>query len=553
MKKIILICALFLVVFSQLKAQEKPQSEAMRTATGEFDKFHYANASKLFEALVIREGGNVDAKEKLALCYRKMNDPKNSEKWFGQVVRESADPINKLYYAQALAQNQRYPESREWYQKFAEAMKSDKRGKEFATSYGDVEKFFQDSERYTIELAPFNSKDADFSPAYYKGGIVFCSNRPREDGKNKLIHKWTGKRFLDLYYATGAGPKAKTFSEALNTKYHEGSSVFYNDGNSIIFTRNNFNEGKFGKSTEDINKLKLFFANKTGSDWTGIKEFEYNDAEYSIAHPALSADGQTLYFTSDMPGSIGGTDIWMCVARSGGWSAPINLGKEINTKGDESFPYIDANSNLFFSSDGHPGLGGLDVFVARANKGKFSKPQNIGAPISSHKDDFSLIFDADSNEGYFTSNREGGVGDDDIYKFSVKTCEVQVMVVDAFTGKAILNPKLSILDKENKSEAMFITETDSTFLLKSFLRTGYDIKATKEKYTDGKSEITEQFLAKCKNYGGRLTDTVRIRMYPGNGQPGDPRIATLLGKDPNKPYNPFDPKNPKIYTFKGNP
>lgn len=554
MKKILLVCALFLVAVMGLKAQDKPKSGAMQQAIEEFDKFHYADAAKMFEALIVREGGNTEAKEKLAMCYQKMNDSKNAEKWYGMVVNESADPMNKLYYAQALAENQRYPESREWYQKFSEAMKSDKRGKEFATSYADVDKFFQDAERYTIELAPFNSKDADFSPAYYRGGIVFCSNRPRDDGKNKLIHKWTGKRFLDLYVAPGGAAKAKPFSESLNTKYHEGSSVFYNDGNSVIFTRNNFNAGKYGKSTEDINKLKLFFATKSSGDWVNITDFPYNDDEYSVAHPALSADGQTLYFSSDMPGSVGGTDIWMCTATTGGsWSAPINLGKEVNTKGDEEFPYIDANSNLFFSSDGHPGLGGLDIFVARANKGKFSKPQNIGSPVNSNRDDFSLIFDADNNEGYFSSNREGGVGDDDIYKFSVKTCEVQVMVVDANTGKAIKNPKLIILDKENKAEALFITETDSTFLLKSFLRTGYDIKATKEKYTDGKSEITEQFLAKCKHFGGRLTDTVRIRMFPSGGLPPDPRISELLGRNPNSPKDPngipipLDPNGRPLY------
>lgn len=554
MKKLILLSFLtFLTAWISL-AQDKAPSASMQQAIEEFDKFHYLNAAKLFESIVSKESSNIEAKEKLAMCYRKMNDTKNAEKWFATVVNESAEPLNKLYYAQALAQNQRYPESKEWYQKFAEAMKSDKRGKEFALSYTDVDKFFQDVDRYTVELAAFNSKEADFSPAYYKGGIVFCSNRPRDDGKNKLVHKWTGKRFLDLYYAPGGAAKARPFSDALNTQYHEGSSIFYNDFNSIIFTRNNYNEGKFGTSSEDINKLKLFFATQGSSDWTNIKEFDFNDAEFSIAHPALSTDGQTLYFTSDMPGSLGGTDIWMCTGRGGAWSAPINLGPEINTKGNESFPFIDANSNLFFSSDGHAGLGGLDIFVARANKGKFSKPQNIGAPVNSHKDDFGLIFDADVNEGYFSSNREGGIGDDDIYKFSVKTCDVVIMVVDAYSKKSIPTPKLTIFDKDNKSEAIYLTESDSTYILKSFLRTGYDIKASKEKYSDGKSEITEQFLAKCKEYGGRLVDTVFVSLTP-SGSSGDPRIAILLGKDPKNNNPGLDPNNPNIpkrYNFRGN-
>ena len=239
-------------------AQDEPRSAAMQQAVEEFDKFHYVDAAKMFESVISKEPNNLEAKEKLAMCFRKMNNPQNAERWYALIVNESADPMNKLYYAQALAQNQRYPESKEWYQKFAESMRGDKRGKEFANSYTDVDKFFQDSERYTIELAPFNSKDADFSPTYYKGGIVFCSSRPRTDNKNKLIHKWTGKRFLDRYYAPGGGAKARPLSEALNTQYHEGSAMFYNDYNSIIFTRNNFNDGKYGTSSEDINKLKLF-------------------------------------------------------------------------------------------------------------------------------------------------------------------------------------------------------------------------------------------------------------------------------------------------------
>lgn len=556
MQKYIYVLLFFILIVSEGFAQEKPRSLAMQQAIEVFDKFHYVDAAKMFESIISKESGNIEAKEKLAMCYRKMNDSENAEKWFASVVIESAEPMNKLYYAQALAQNQHYDESKEWYQKFAEAMRSDKRGKEFALSYADVDKFFQDSERYTVELAPFNSKDADFSPAYYKGGIVFCSSRPREDNKNKLIHKWIGKRFLDLYYAPGGGPKARPFSDALNTPYHEGSAMFYNDFNSIIFTRNNYNDGKFGTSSEDINKLKLFFATQGSSDWTNIKEFDFNDAEYSIAHPTLSTDGQTLYFTSDMPGSIGGTDLWMCTSRGGSWSVPTNLGPEINTKGNESFPFIDANSNLFFASDGHAGLGGLDVFVARANKGKFSRPQNIGSPVNSNKDDFGLIFEADINEGYFSSNREGGVGDDDIYKFSVKTCDVVIMVIDEYTKKIIPAPKLTIFDKENKNEAIYLTESDSTYVLKSFLRTGYDIKASKEQYKEGKSEITEQFLAQCKEHGGRLIDTVFVKLIP-IGTSGDPRIATLLGRDKegtSSGNNPNNNPNPnRRYTFRGNP
>ena len=535
------------------------QNTRLKEANSEFEKFHYHNAAVLFENYLLSEKNNISEevfqiKEKIATCYRKMNEPKQAEKWYAEVVANpNADPINKLYYAQFLAQNQKYDQSKAVYQEYAKIVRSDKRGKDFSVSYEDVDKFFQDAERYTVEPAPFNSPAADFSPAYYQGGIVFCSNRDlkaKELGLPKEFerkYKWNGKRYLDLYYSAGGVATPKFFSKKLNTPYHEGPAYFYNNDNSIIFTRNNYHQGKLENSEEDINKLKLFFATKSGDDWANITEFPYNDKEYSVQHPTISPDGNTLYFASDMPGTLGGMDIFKCTWTGGSWSRPINLGAEINTKGNEVFPFIDKNNQLYFSSDGQAGLGGLDIFVARNKDGNYIKPYNIGSPINSSKDDFGLIFEADLNEGYFSSNRDGGKGDDDIYKFSVKTCKILVVVEDEVTKEIISMPKIVSQDKGTKNEVMTVALSDKVFTLQTSFRTGYVLKASKEGYNEGASEITEEQLLKCKNYNGILADTVRISLKKLT----DIELAKLrikLGKDPN------DPKISRLTTnYKDNP
>lgn len=558
------------------------QTARMKQALKEYNAFRYKDAVKTFEEVIKKEPENQEAKEKIAHSYRMLNDSKNAEKWYAEVVKDAnTDPENQYHYAQFLAQNQKYPESKRWYESYAKIVKSDKRGKDFSKSYTDVDKFFQDADRYTIENAPFNSPDADFSPAYYQGGVVFASNRVKKekDKENNLIHEWTGKPFLDLYYSAGGVATPKLLSKKLNSPYHEGSSFFYNNENSVIFTRNNYKDGKYEKSADEINKLKLYYAQKVSGDWGNIQEFPFNDNEYSVGHPAISPDGSTLYFMSDMGGTLGGTDIFMCTMQGGTWSRPVNLGETINTKGNEAFPYVDANNNLYFASNGHAGLGGYDVFVSKNHQGKFSRPYNIGAPINSNKDDFGLIYDVDNNEGYFSSNRDGGKGDDDIYKFSIKSCNLVVVVVDEQTGKIIKSPKLVINEKDSKNEVVYVTQPDSsTFTYRTDFRTGYHLRAVKEGYNEGKNEVTEQQILACKSYNGTLPDTVKIKLSVSTEKfdkitsnvsnilrkpvldPNDPRYDPRL--DPNSPLfnpkdprnRPFDPKNPRLtYTYKDNP
>ncbi len=537
MKKIILVIVIGVFLGININAQ------SLDNAHLEFEKFHYKKASELYEAYLVKPSDKAEVNQKihenLATCYRKMNDSKNAEKWYATVITNpNTDPINKMYYAQFLAQNQKYEESKKMWQEYANAVKSDKRGKDFSKSYQDVEKYFQDADRYTIEPAPFNSKQADFSPTYYQGGIVFCSNRElnvKELGLSKEFDKkyrWNGGRFYDLYHSGGGVGTPKFFSKKLNTPYHEGPANFYNDDNSIVFTRNNYDKGKIGTSEDDITKMKLFFATKSGDDWNNILEFPYNDKEYTVQHPAMSPDGNTLYFASDMPGTLGGMDIFKCVWTNGAWARPVNLGPEINSKGNEVFPYIDKTNNLYYASDGLAGLGGLDIFISRNKDGKYINPYNVGAPLNSSKDDFGIIYDTDNNEGYFTSNRDGGQGDDDIYKFSIKSCKVIVVVQDENTKEIIKLPKLVIQETASNGEVVYLAESETAFSFKTNFRTGYKMRGTKEGYNEGTKEMTEEQVLKCKNYNGTLSDTVYIGIRRMNDLERE-KVAKLLGKNPN--------------------
>lgn len=508
---------LFIILLT-LSLGANAQRARLRKANVEFEKFHYKTAIKLYEAYLARNPGKKEAQEKLAHSYRKINDSKNAEKWYGVVVNHpNTKPSNKLFYAQSLAMNGRYEESRKWYKTYAKEVGHDERGHVFDKTYQDMTPFYEDASKYEVRLAPFNSKKADFSPMFYRHGIVFCSSREPNKKKRRVKgekHNWSGDRFLDLYYTRGGVTSPEPFHQDINSRYHEGPVAFYNGENSIVFTRNNYHKGKFKKSKEGINKLKLYLATIVSDKFAEITEFPYNDDEYSVGHPTLSSDGSTLYFVSDMPGSLGGTDIFKSVRQNGSWGPPQNLGSEINTKGNEMFPFLDADNNLYFASNGHGGLGGLDVFLARNIKGNFAVPENLGTPINSSKDDFGFIIDTDKNEGYFSSNREGGVGDDDIYHFKLHPCRLAVVVVDSVTNKLIEGPQIQIHEEDTDKQVVHVNANKYLFTLQTKIRTNYLISASKEGYEQKTIEVHHHQLIDCKNQKRRIVDTIKIALGP---------------------------------------
>lgn len=510
------------------------QSAKLRSANRAFDDYSYAEAVRGYEEFLRGKKNEPaerkEALEKLAYSYRRLQDTRNAERVYADLINEFADTDsrNVLYYAQALASNNKYRESQKMYSKYAEMQSSDLRGRKFTVTYMDMNRFFKDSAMYRVEYLPLNSRQADFSPMYYKGGLVFVSARD-ESGVIKRVFSWNQTPFLDLYFSPDtsvlkgvkdvyrasstaaaaslggantneSGPvlpdnkslqneysqlpmtKAEKFSRTLNTKYHEGPATFFKDNTKVVFTRNNFNSGKARKSNDGVNKLKLFIADQKGKDWGNVKELPFNSNDFSCGHPALSPDDTKLYFVSDMPGGYGGTDVYVVEYNNGQWGTPINMGKEINTEGNEMFPFIDSSGNLYFASDGHEGLGGLDIFFAELKDGiAYKGIENLGAPINSEKDDFGLITDKERATGYFSSNRSRGVSDDNIYSFR-RTCRpLDIIVYDAKTNAPIEGADLRIL-KGGLNQDMKQTGMDGAAKICLETNAEYEFKAIKEGY-----------------------------------------------------------------------
>lgn len=490
-----------------------------RQADRQFNQLAYAKAVELYEQALTQSSPLPDqerwaAQARLGYSYQQMRDSKNAERVFREMMSQGDLPAEYnhyyLYYAQALASNGKYKEAQQVYEKYNKLVPDDKRSLKFSKLYRNV-KTLDNANSYKIDFLKMNTRKAEFSPMYYKGGLVFVSTGDANGVKR--VFNWNGTPYLDLFFlpadkvaaTTGAarlggteavarsGPKAKIirplgsddytastandsrtlgyyglqnagldyieepisesvrFSRILNTKYHEGPTTFTKDGKRVIFTRNNYNNGHYGKSADGVNKLKLYTATQIDGFWSPAEEMPFNSNEFSTAHPALSPDDQRLYFASDRPGGFGGTDIYVCRWVDGKWSEPVNLGKEINTKGNELFPFIDDRGNLYLASDGHAGLGGLDLFYAELTDGgqHSTGVRNLGEPFNSPQDDFGLVTDGQRQSGFFSSNRKNGAADDDVYRFSrvgsLFPCrELLVSVFDADSREPLPNTAVTV-------------------------------------------------------------------------------------------------------------
>lgn len=265
-----------------------------------------------------------------------------------------------------------------------------------------------------------NSIFQEYSPAFYQNGLVFIASNPAVNTDKKEDEN-TGKATTSLFFAARYGngnlQKPMTFAEELTTKFYDGPLSFSKDGNTIYFTRTNLRRGKPIKAKDELVKLKIYAATKKDNKWDNIFELPFNNAEYDCAHPSVSNDGRRLYFSSNRPDGFGGMDLYVSTLINGKWSDPVNLGPKVNTDKNEIFPFIHADGKVYFASNGHKGIGNLDIFCTMKTDTGWLKPQNLPEPINSRSDDFGFIISGDKKSGYFSSNRASGKGDDDIFNF----------------------------------------------------------------------------------------------------------------------------------------
>ncbi|WP_229201334.1 OmpA family protein [Arcticibacterium luteifluviistationis] len=498
-------CAGLLTLFTLIVFQSFSQA-SLKAGNRNFERLSYVEAIKNYEGFV--ESAKPDDEDlpeglsKLAFCYKKLQDHTNAERVYRILFKNHESILDSkeyLNFAQVLASNSKYRESQKYYSLYGERQSSDLRAKNFTVAYMDRSTFARDSSLYQVKyLDAINSSQADFSPVYFGKGLVFVSAR-EEDKFIKRVFMNNQTPFLDLFEypdttKLSINYKGKTvaslsksgkggsiaalseglegFSKKLNSKYHEGPVTFFSDQKQVIFTRNNYIGNKTEKSEDGINKLKLYSAKFDGSKWDHIDELPFDSDEYSCGHPSLNMGNTKLYFVSDMPGGYGGTDIYVVEYNGGNWGNPKNMGRDINSEGNEMFPFIDEFDNIYFASDGHAGLGGLDVFyVELENDRAVSLPENLGSPINSEKDDFSLITDGARNSGFFASNRKTGYSDDDIYAFGRKCRELKLMVYDANTNELLPGAEVRLIKNGINQE---LHKTDGSGEINICMGTGLD-------------------------------------------------------------------------------
>lgn len=453
MKKINIFIILTILSSFCLTAQNKDT----KSADKHFDQLEFVDAAKDYEKLV--KNGKADAYVygRLAESYYNVFDTKNAERYYYQALENNPSPDSEMIYkySQMLKANGKYELSNVWMSKFAKMRPSDNRAKAFNENPDYIPRILERGKKFRTELLPFNSEYSDFGGTLKNGKLYITSAR------NKIgdTYGWNEEPFLDIYVVTkndkGGYNEPEALNSKINTDYHEGLVAFSPDGQTMYFSRESFFEKEFTRDTITKNKLgsiHLYKAKASGSKWDNVEALNISE-DYSSKNPSVSKDGKTLYFASDMPGGYGLFDIYKAeIMEDGSVGAPVNMGEKFNTEAQEMFPFIGDDGTIYFSSNGHLGLGGLDVFFTKEIDGVWTPVRNIGLPVNSNSDDFAFRIDDAAGEGFVSSNRPGGAGSDDIYRILklAPLCDVLITstVVDVTTGQPISGAMVTLYDNQ---------------------------------------------------------------------------------------------------------
>lgn len=494
MKKTILLFFTLIISTQVLLAQN------LKKANHLFEKKSYTEAANLF---LMEDGKTQDVLEKLGDCYYFNSEMLEAIKWYGLLIKEyesNLEPIYLFRYSQALKGIENFDEADKWYQIYSGD--NTPTLTYFETLNNEIKR------PYIVHSITSNSDVSDFGTAYYGDAIVFASARTQG-----AIYDWNNQPYLDLYLGTlnevGDIISVEPFSSEINTKVHESNAVFTKDGKTMYFTRNSFSNGKKQRDANKVTNLKIYKAELIDGIWTNITALPFNSDSYSVEHPALSVDEKQLYFASDMPGTLGSFDIFVVNIEGDGYGAPTNLGKTINTAQREQFPFISSNNTLYFASDGHLGLGGLDIFKSDYIDGKFTEPKNLSDIINSNLDDFAFIIDEEKEIGYFSSNRNGNKSVDDIFRFTqLRKYFVNGLVQDKNSLIILPGTLVTLFDDDNNSIDDMIVSDDAKYSFEIFNNSEYKIRATRKLYipydvefsTDNEGNIDRDILLILESY-----------------------------------------------------
>ncbi|MCB0458181.1 MAG: OmpA family protein [Flavobacteriaceae bacterium] len=450
------------------------QKNEIEKANKEFDKYSYIDAREIYLKVVEDGYASAQVYQKLGDTYYYNSDYENAAIWYQKLIGQFPSETESIYYyrtAQCLKSLGKYEAAdlmMDSYSKLGGAniiINNYKEDPDYLKSIAFKAK------GYEVQKTAINTNHSDFGTSYYGDKIVFASATKNTEGAKTFA--WDEEPFLDLFEANrdmdGNLSNVTSVDGDVNTRYHESSAAFTKDGQTMYFTRNNFYQGKKGRDKSKTIRLKIYKAIKSGDNfWTNIEELPFNGDNFSVAHPALSVDNKKLYFASDMPGTFGMSDIWYVdINEDGTYGIPVNLGPNINTEAREGFPFISEMNNLYFSSDGHSGLGGLDIMVSQlGTDGTPGEVTNLGEPANSKKDDFAFIIEEGKRIGYLSSNRDGDQGSisDEIYIVREK-CEITItgLISNTDTGEPIADATVYLLDENNKEIAQVTSDENGKY------------------------------------------------------------------------------------------
>lgn len=492
------------------------QSASINAANKLYFSKLYSQAIPKYESVLRKDSSNADVLNNLGECYRLTNNNKGQLICYGKLVKTGkAEEVHKLYYGQALMKAGKYDDAK----KYMDEYKADNRGEAFSKAITNLQKFSKNADAYVLKEFEFNSPYDDFSAfTFLNDKIVFTSTKTKSTWITRR-HGWTGNNYCHMYLTEknnfGEYETPAMFIAEYATKYNDGPFCASKDGTNIFFTRNS--TSKKEKSLDGSQKLKIMQATILNDNLQSMMVLKFNSNEYNCAHPAISGDGKTLYFSSDMGGGQGGMDLYYCKKDAGGaWGPPINLGDKVNTKGNEIFPSITEENVLYFASNGHEGIGGLDIYETKIREDKPGKVYNMGKPVNSEHDDFAYNLNTDGKKGFLSSNRKTGGMNDDIYNVDVLRKVARGKTVN-FIVKDKGTQEILPLTTIKLNTDSFMTNEKGEFQTVLEEDINYALVVKKEKYF----ELLDSISTKSSPEEEEFTKTVELDK--------DPNLTLLAG------------------------
>ncbi len=485
MKKVLLSVIILMGIGISVFAQKKSGKEKRG------DKYYFVYSfGKAIDAYTHAKNLSLEGQRRLAKSYSDLNETAQAEEAYSKLTGTPGGnlPLDDYNYARVLQANGKYELADVWMGKFIDSLPGDLRAKDYAANHSGRSNLSEDKGKYKTDHLNFNTDAEDFGPCYYKNQLVFSSSRT----ESKKKYNWNGKPFLDMYMADLDGDQLKTpsiFDKSLNGKLHDGPASFNKDGTYMAFTRNDYST----KKKNHVVRIQICFSTYKDGKWSTPEPFALNNTNYSVGQPCLSADGNTMYFSSDMPGGCGGADIYRVKKDTvGTWGVAENLGDKINTEGDELFPFFEENNGiLFFSSNGRFGLGGLDIFIAPEKDAGFGVARNAGFPVNTANDDFAFIVNDKLTKGYLSTNRAGGSGDDDIYSVDIiKDLDIGKRLQGIAKDKdanPIPNTAIALLDEKDKVIDSLTTKADGAYTFLVDAGKNFKLVGKKDNYLKGEA------------------------------------------------------------------